>query len=162
MAVWSPLDEVENADKIKKEKEEEVKKHPTVEDLEKHDKLQSPNYSTIVFSNVETIGEQIEFPEPQYSRRAQQIRRIYLNGSPELRTPRSSRPVTAATTKSLDVMSDVDRLKTPVGDFDYSVQIEEEPLPYQILRKVRQVTLTMKSKHTYMYIHTRKMFLFSF
>ena len=140
MGVWSPLDDLDDKDKKRLQTAEVVKKHPTVEDLEKHDSLNNfasqQNYSTIVFSDVQTIGEQIEFPEPAYTKRAQQIRRIYLNGSPELKTPRSSRPVTAATTKSLDVMSDGDRLKTPATPLDFPVPINEEPGPHQVLKKV--------------------------
>jgi len=139
MGVWSPLDDVDDAEK--KKKEEKVKMHPTVEDLEQHNNSvqfqNSNNYSTIVFSNVEeSLGEQVQFPDPQYSRRAQQIRRIYLNGSPELKTPRSSRPVTAATTKSMDVLSDRDQLRTPATDLNFEPPVEEPPLPYQILKKV--------------------------
>lgn len=146
MGVWSPLDEVDDAEKKKRE-EKEKKKLLTVEELENHDtrtsnilQFQTPqnNFSTIVFDDVEeTItNEPVQFPDPQYSRRAQQIRRIYLNGSPELKTPRSSRPVTAATSKSIDVMSDRDQLRTPGGDL-FEMPVDEPPLPYQILRKVR-------------------------
>ena len=139
MGVWSPLDDLDDKDK-RLRTAEIVKKHPTVEDLEKHDSLNNfasqQNYSTIVFSDVQNVGEQIEFPEPAYTKRAQQIRRIYLNGSPELKTPRSSRPVTAATAKSVDVMSDTDRLRTPATPLDFPVPISEEPLPYQVLKKV--------------------------
>ncbi|QDZ21206.1 AP2/ERF domain-containing protein [Chloropicon primus] len=140
MAVWSPLDDLDEAEK---KKEEKVKKHPTVEDLENHDTSMqfqnSNNYSTIVFSNVEnveeSIGKQIQFPDPQYSRRAQQIRRIYLNGSPELKTPRSSRPVTAATTsRPVTAATTRDMLSTPGGDLNTELP-EEPPLPYQILKK---------------------------
>ena len=139
MGVWSPLDDLDEREKKRLKKDEEVKKHPTIEDLEKHDKvtsLQNQQYSTIVFSDVQTIGEQIEFPEPQYTKRAQQIRRIYLNGSPELKTPRSSRAVTAATQKSLDVMSATPPPRTPAQEFDFNVQIDEEPQTDQILKKV--------------------------